>query len=79
LAWKIWVPVATGPLPAAALPAETVTVAGVAVVPELAQGRKCARSWKISPAVGSDPQYPDVTPRDAQALREWEALRRAAE
>jgi isoleucyl-tRNA synthetase len=54
-------------------------VAGVAVVPGLAEGRKCARSWKISAAVGSDPQYPDVTPRDAQALREWEPLRKAAE
>jgi isoleucyl-tRNA synthetase len=54
-------------------------VASVAVEPRRAEGRKCARSWKISPAVGSDPQYPDVTPRDAQALREWEALRRAAE
>jgi isoleucyl-tRNA synthetase len=53
-------------------------VAGVAVVPQLAEGRRCARSWKISPAVGSDPQYPDVTPRDAQALREWEGMRRAA-
>jgi isoleucyl-tRNA synthetase len=54
-------------------------VSSVAVEPRRAEGRKCARSWKISPAVGSDPQYPDVTPRDAQALREWEALRRAAE
>jgi isoleucyl-tRNA synthetase len=54
-------------------------VAGVAVEPRLAQGRKCARSWKISPAVGSDPQYPDVTPRDAQALREWDDMRKAAE
>ena len=54
-------------------------VPGVAVVPELAQGKKCARSWKISPAVGLDPQFPDVTPRDAQALREWEAMRKAAE
>jgi len=51
----------------------------VAVEPRLAQGRKCARSWKISPAVGSDPQYPDDTPRDAQALREWDAMRKAAE
>jgi isoleucyl-tRNA synthetase len=54
-------------------------VRGVAVIPALAEGRKCARSWKISTAVGSDPQYPDVTPRDAQALREWKALRKAAE
>ncbi len=54
-------------------------VPGVAVDPRLAEGRKCARSWKISPAVGLDPQFPDVTPRDAQALREWEAMRKAAE
>ena len=54
-------------------------VPGVAVVPERAQGRKCARSWKILPSVGDDPQFPDVTPRDAQALREWEAMRKAAE
>jgi isoleucyl-tRNA synthetase len=54
-------------------------VRGVAVVPVLAEGRKCARSWKISAAVGSDPDYPDVTPRDARALREWDTLRRAAE
>ena len=52
-------------------------VPGVAVVTKLAEGRKCARSWKISPAVGADPQFPDVTPRDAQALREWEAARKA--
>jgi isoleucyl-tRNA synthetase len=54
-------------------------VPGVAVVPQPAQGKKCARSWKISPAVGLDPQFPDVTPRDAKALREWEAVRNAAE
>jgi len=53
--------------------------AGVSVVPKRAEGKKCARSWKISPAVGTDPQYPDVTPRDAKALREWEAYRKAAE
>jgi isoleucyl-tRNA synthetase len=63
--------------PAAAF--RLVDVAGVAVEPRLAQGRKCVRSWKISPAVGSDPQYPDVTPRDAKALREWDAMRKAAE
>jgi len=53
-------------------------VAGVAVVSNLAEGTKCARSWKISPSVGSDPQYPDVTPRDAQALREYEGARHSA-
>jgi isoleucyl-tRNA synthetase len=54
-------------------------ISGVAVVVNLAEGRKCARSWKITHTVGADPQYPDVTPRDAQALREWETLRKAAE
>jgi isoleucyl-tRNA synthetase len=54
-------------------------VKGVAVVVQLAQGKKCARSWKILPSVGADPTYPDVSPRDAQALREWEAMRKAAE
>ncbi|WP_338722505.1 isoleucine--tRNA ligase [Devosia sp. XK-2] len=45
-------------------------VPGVSVVPALAEGRRCARSWKVLPEVGSDPEYPDVSPRDAQALRE---------
>ena len=54
-------------------------VKGVAVEVQLAPGLKCARSWKILPSVGSDPAYPDVSPRDAQALREWEAMRKAAE
>jgi isoleucyl-tRNA synthetase len=49
-------------------------VPGVAVVVEQAQGTKCARSWKILPTVGDDPEYPDVSPRDAEALREWKAL-----
>jgi len=54
-------------------------VPGVAVEPRRAEGSKCARSWKILPSVGCDPEYPDVSPRDAQALREWEAMRKAAE
>ncbi len=54
-------------------------VAGVAVEPGRAEGKKCARSWKISPLVGEDREYPDVTPRDAKALREFHAARRAAE
>ncbi len=54
-------------------------VAGVAIVAGLAEGTKCARSWKILNTIGADPQYPDVSPRDAQALREWEAMRKAAE
>ena len=54
-------------------------VSGVAVVPNLAEGTKCARSWKVLNTIGADPEFPDVSPRDAQALREWETQRRAAE
>ncbi|WP_291696557.1 isoleucine--tRNA ligase, partial [Bradyrhizobium sp.] len=49
-------------------------VPDVAVVVEKAVGTKCARSWKIRTDVGTDLDYPDVTPRDAQALREWKKL-----
>ena len=45
-------------------------ISGVGVIPARAQGKKCARSWKISEDVGTDPAFPDVSPRDAQALRE---------
>jgi isoleucyl-tRNA synthetase len=58
----------TGDVPSDAFVLDDVP--GVAVVPALAQGSRCARSWKILPEVGSDPQFPDVSPRDAQALRE---------
>ncbi len=51
-------------------------VAGVAVVPAAAGGAKCARSWRFTDDVGSDPEFPDVSARDAQALRELKALGR---
>ncbi|MCR5858527.1 isoleucine--tRNA ligase [Mesorhizobium sp. J428] len=51
-------------------------VKGVAVVFEAAPGTKCARSWRYTQDVGSDPQFPDVSARDAAALRELEALGR---
>jgi isoleucyl-tRNA synthetase len=54
-------------------------VTGVSVVPNLAEGTKCARSWKILGTIGADPEFPDVSPRDAKALREWETMRKAAE
>ena len=43
------------------------------------KARKCARSWKILTDIGADPEFPDVSPRDAKALREWETMRKAAE
>jgi isoleucyl-tRNA synthetase len=48
-------------------------VAGVAVVPARAEGKKCARSWRITADVGSDPTYPDLSARDAAAMRELDA------
>jgi isoleucyl-tRNA synthetase len=51
-------------------------VKGVAVVPALASGRKCARSWRYTDDVGADPDFPDVSARDAVALRELRALGR---
>ena len=53
--------------------------AEAAVVVERAPGRKCARSWKYSTEVGADPDYPDLTPRDAEAMREYDAAKQAAE
>jgi isoleucyl-tRNA synthetase len=61
-----------GEAPAGAFRLEGVP--GVAVVVEKAAGTKCARSWKILPTVGEDADYPDVSPRDAKALREWKAM-----
>jgi isoleucyl-tRNA synthetase len=43
---------------------------GVAVVPQRAAGAKCARSWKYFDPATAEAGFPDVTPRDAQALRE---------
>ncbi len=51
-------------------------IAGVSVEPALANGRKCARSWRLTDDVGSDPAFPDVSARDAAALHELQALGR---
>ncbi|MDP3300158.1 MAG: hypothetical protein Q8M38_08680, partial [Phenylobacterium sp.] len=50
----------------------------VAVEPLRAQGRKCARSWRILPEVGDDPRYPDLSLRDAEAVAAWDAVHGAA-
>jgi isoleucyl-tRNA synthetase len=60
-----------GPASAFRLP----EIAGVAVEPVKAEGRKCARSWRILPEVGSDPRYPDLSLRDADAVAFWDAHR----
>ena len=48
----------------------------VAVVFSRAEGTKCARSWRYTRDVGSDPAFPDVSARDAQALHELRTLGR---
>jgi isoleucyl-tRNA synthetase len=60
-----------GPGPESAFRLEGVQ--GVAVEPLKAQGRKCARSWRILPEVGEDPRYPDLSLRDADAVAWWDA------
>jgi isoleucyl-tRNA synthetase len=45
---------------------------GVAIEPLKAEGRKCARSWRILPEVGTDPRYPDLSLRDADAVAWWD-------
>ena len=49
-------------------------VEGVAVAFAPAPGVKCARSWRYFDPASADPAYPDVTPRDAQALSELTSL-----
>jgi isoleucyl-tRNA synthetase len=44
--------------------------ADVGVVVERAMGVKCARSWRYFDPATASPDFPDVTPRDAEALRE---------
>ena len=48
-------------------------VEGPAVSVEIVDRREiyaaCARSWKRRPDVGSDPEYPDLSARDAAAVR----------
>jgi isoleucyl-tRNA synthetase len=45
----------------------------VRVEPRRAEGRKCARSWRILPEVGQDLRYPDLSLRDAESVAAWDA------
>ncbi len=68
--------VTEAPAPAGAFTLDQVK--GVAVVVQPAPGRRCARSWRYTEDVGSDPAFPDVSARDAAALRELQAAGRLA-
>ena len=47
---------------------------GVSVGSTRAGGVKCARSWKYFDPATADPAFPDITPRDAAAVREYRNL-----
>ncbi|KQU79518.1 isoleucine--tRNA ligase [Mesorhizobium sp. Root102] len=69
--------IAHGEAPAGAFTLDDVR--GVAVVVEKAEDRglvKCARSWRYTADVGRDPEFPDVSARDAAVLHELKALGR---
>jgi isoleucyl-tRNA synthetase len=48
-------------------------IPGVAVEFARAKGTKCARSWKILAEVGADAEFPELSPRDAEAVRQFDA------
>jgi isoleucyl-tRNA synthetase len=60
-----------GPVEAFRLP----DTPGMAVVVEKASGIKCARSWKYFDPLTAVRKYPDITPRDADAVAAWDAAR----
>jgi isoleucyl-tRNA synthetase len=60
-----------GPVPETAF--RLPEAADVAVIVERAQGVKCARSWRYFDPATASPDFPDVSPRDAEALRELRA------
>jgi isoleucyl-tRNA synthetase len=62
--------VVEGDAPATAFRLDSVKDVGVVFAK--AEGAKCARSWKISKDIGKDKDFPDITPRDAEAVREWQ-------
>jgi isoleucyl-tRNA synthetase len=48
---------------------------GISVACSRAGGIKCARSWKYFDPSTADKEFPDITPRDAAAVREYRGLR----
>ena len=54
-------------------PAEAFVEGDVAVIVRTADHPKCARSWRRVPDVGSDPTYPELSARDADAVRWWDS------
>ncbi len=68
--------VVSAPAPAGAVTLQQVE--GVGVVFRKAEGKKCERCWKVLPEVGTDPEYPDLSLRDADAVRHFVSHKKAA-
>ncbi len=68
--------VKSGAAPAGAFALQAVPDVGVVFAK--AEGQKCQRCWKILPEVGSDKEYPDLSPRDADAVRWYAQHQKAA-
>ena len=68
--------VSSRPAPEGAFALPDVT--GVGVVAARADGRKCARSWRITTDIGSDPDFPELSARDAAAVRGFDMRRSAS-
>ena len=68
--------VITAPAPAGAVTLQQTE--GVGVVFRKAEGKKCERCWKVLPEVGTDPEYPDLSLRDADAVRHFVSHKKAA-
>ncbi len=47
----------------------------ISVTSARAPGVKCARSWKYFDPATADPAFPDITPRDAAAVREYRGVK----
>ena len=45
---------------------------GIWVLPQKASGVKCRRSWKYFDPATANPAFPDITPRDALAVKAWD-------
>jgi len=50
----------------------------IGVIFAKAEGKKCQRCWKILPDVGSDADYPELSARDADAVKWYEAQKKKA-
>ena len=55
--------------------AELVEGETITAVVKTADYPKCARSWRRVPDVGSDPEYPDLSARDADTVRYLDSLK----